>query len=145
MGKYDERRIKKDRKSGFYGHVKEREEKNMYKWVYDRMVEEYEKEEKIDLINKIMTYSEIEVSDRTFANQCCAGADVYNINTFFEFLEEKGYTKDEKFKEIFEKAMNSWQYIRRGLLEMKFDTRVSEAEKDFEERVNSAKDKMDII
>lgn len=117
----------------------------MYKWVYDRMVEEYEKEEKIDLIHKIMSYSNIEVSDRAFANQCCAGTDVYNINTFFEFLEEKGYTKDEKIKEIFEKAMNSWQYIRGGLSEMKSDTRVSEAEKDFKERVNSAKDQMDII
>lgn len=26
--------------------------KIMYKWIYDRMVEEYEKEEKIDLIHK---------------------------------------------------------------------------------------------
>ena len=35
----------------------------MYKWVYDRMVEEYNKEDKLDLIHKIMSYSNIEVSD----------------------------------------------------------------------------------
>lgn len=41
----------------------------MYKWIYDKMVEEYQKEEKIDLIHGIMSYSNIEVSDRAFANQ----------------------------------------------------------------------------
>ena len=63
----------------------------MYKWVYDRMVEEYMKEEKIELIHEIMSYSNIEVSDRCFANQCCAGADVYNINALFELLEKREF------------------------------------------------------
>lgn len=60
----------------------------MYKWVYDRMVEEYQKKEKIDLIHKIMSYSNIELDDRCFANQCCSSMDVYNINELFEYLRE---------------------------------------------------------
>ncbi len=117
----------------------------MYKWVYDKMVEEYQKKEKIDLIHQIMSYSNIEVSDRCFANQCCAGADVCNINEFFEYLQENVGLGDCGILERLKKATSSWEHIRNGLSEMKRDTRVSEAEKDFEKRVSEAKEPYDFI
>lgn len=116
----------------------------MYKWVYDRMVEEYDKEDKLDLIHKIMSYSNIEISDRCFANQCCAGTDVYNINELFEYLRENE-SWDCELLERLKNATSSWEYIRNGLSEMKRDTRISEAEKDFKKRVSNAKDPYDPI
>lgn len=119
----------------------------MCKWFYDRMVEEYKKEEKIDLINKIMSYSNIEVSDRCFANECCSGSAIYNINTIFEYLQE-GLSQnqyDSMTDKQIKDALSSWEYIRNGLAEMKRDTRVSEAEKNFKKRVSSAKDPYDSI
>lgn len=47
--------------------------------------------------------------------------------------------------EIVIKAKNDWEYIRSGLAEMKRDTRVSEAEKDFQKRLLEAKDPYDSI
>lgn len=117
----------------------------MYKWVYDRMVEEYNKEDKLDLIHKIMSYSNIEVSDRCFANQCCAGVDVFNINELFEYLQENASHGDCELLDRLKNATSSWEYIRNGLLEMKRDIRVSEAEKDFKKRVFDAKDPYDSI
>lgn len=117
----------------------------MYKWVYDRMVEEYEKEEKIDLIHKIMSYGNIEVSDRCFANQCCSGEDIYNIERLFEHLRENVAQGDYDLIERLKAATSSWEYIRNGLSEMRRDTRVSEAEKDFEKRVSEAKEPYDPI
>lgn len=117
----------------------------MHKWVYDRMVEEYEKKNKIDLICQIMSYRDIEVSDRCFANQCCASVEAYNINELFEYLREIVSQGDSKLLERVEKAESSWKYIRNGLSEMKRDTRASEAERDFKERVFMAKDPYDSI
>lgn len=119
----------------------------MYKRVYDRMVEEYKKEEKTDLINRIMSYSDIEVSDRCFANQCFSGSAIYNINTIFEYLQD-GLSRNQ-YDSItagqIKDALSSWEYIRNGLAEMKRATRVSEAEQDFKKRISKAKDPYDSI
>lgn len=119
----------------------------MYKWLYDRMVEEYKKEEKIDLIHKIMSYSDIEVADRCFANQCCAGRSIYDINTLFEYLQKGVFENqyDSATTKQIEDALSSWEYIRNGLAEMKRCTRVSEAEQDFKNRILAAKNPYDSI
>lgn len=117
----------------------------MYKWVYDRMVEEYQKEEKINLIHKIMSYSNIEASDRCFANQCYSGADIYNIERLFEHLRENVTQGDYDLIERLKAATSSLEYIRNGLSEMRRGTRISEAEKDFEKRVSEAKEPYDSI
>lgn len=119
----------------------------MYKWVYDRMVEEYKKEEKIDLINKIMSYSNIEVSDRCFANECCSGSAIYNIDTLFEHLKDgmlQSGCNGETVKKI-KNALASWEYIKRELAEMRRDTRVSEEERGFKKRVSEVKEPYDDI
>lgn len=46
----------------------------MYKWMYDRMVTEYSKKSKEELVQEIMALEKIEGSDRCFANECQAGA-----------------------------------------------------------------------
>lgn len=117
----------------------------MYKWIYDRMVEEYEKEEKIDLIHKIMSYSNIELADRCFADSFCIGMDVYNINTLFELLENRLCPQDHELISALNSAIGSFNNIKRGLSEMRRATRASEAEKNFKERILEAKDPYDSI
>ena len=41
----------------------------MYKWMYDRIVKQYEKESKEELVQRIMAMEEIECSDRISARQ----------------------------------------------------------------------------
>lgn len=121
----------------------------MYKWVYDKMVEEYKKESKEDLIIRMMATEEIELSDRCFANQCCAGTAIYSINELFSALDDLqsgfSYEKAARVYELAEMAKGNWNYIRNGLAEMKQDTRCGEKLDDFKERVKNAKDKMDSI
>lgn len=121
----------------------------MYKWVYDRMIEEYEKESKQDLITRMMAIEEIELSDRCFANQCCAGTAIYSINELFSALDDLqsgfSYEKAAKVYELAEIAKGNWNYIKNGLVDMKQDTRCGEKLEDFRRRVKNAKDKLDSI
>lgn len=121
----------------------------MYKWLYDRMVEEYEKKPKQELIIRMMAIEEIELSDRCFANQCCAGTAIYNINELFSALDDLqsgfNYQKGAKVYELMQTAKESWNYIKNGLVDMKQDTRCEEKLEDFRKRVENAKDKMDSI
>lgn len=121
----------------------------MYKWMYDRMVKEYEKESKEELVQRIMAMEEIECSDRCFANQCCTGAEIYHINELFSALDdlqsEFTYEKAVKMYELAEVAKESWKYITSGLIDMKSNARYSKKLKDFKQRVNNAKDQNDSI
>ena len=80
----------------------------MYKWMYDRIVKQYEKESKEELVQRIMAMEEIECSDRCFANQCEAGTAICSINELFEALEELSsgfsYEKAAKVYELSELA-----------------------------------------
>ena len=121
----------------------------MYKWLYDRMVDEYKKESKEELVQRIMAIEEIECSDRCFANQCCAGTAIYNINELFSALDnlQAGFTyeKAAKVYKLSQTAKESWRYITNGLIEMKSDTRCGEKMDDFKKRVEAAKDQNDSI
>jgi len=107
--------------------------------MYDRMVTEYSKETKEELIQEIMALEEIECSDRCFANQCEAGTSIYNVNELFSALKDlqAGFTyeKAAKLYEIAEQAKNSWNYIIHGLHEMNNNNRCSKALEDFKQRV----------
>lgn len=72
----------------------------MYKWMYDRMVAEYSKKSKEELVQEIMSLEEIECSDRAFANQCQAGTPIYNINELFLVLKDlkEGFTYEKATK-----------------------------------------------
>lgn len=147
----------------------------MYKHMYDRMVTEYSKESKEELIQRIMSLEEIECSDRCFANQCQAGISIYNINELFSALEdmlssfthEKSarvqelmenakdsredmqssftYEKVARVYELMENAKGSWGYIRNGISEMNDNTRCGKVLDDFKLRVANAKDSNDSI
>lgn len=117
----------------------------MYKWLYDRMLKEYEKEGKIDLIHKLMIYKEIEVSDRSFADQCFSGKDIYNINELFDYLRENLKKCDPELFDRMEEAASSWAYIISGLSKMKRATRASEAESAFKKRVSEAQGPYDSV
>lgn len=147
----------------------------MYKHMYDRMVTEYSKESKEELIQRIMSLEEIECSDRCFANQCQAGTSICNINELFSALEdmlssfthEKSdrvqelmenakdsredtqssftYEKVARVYELMENAKDSWGYIRNGISEMNDNTRCGKVLDDFKSRVANAKDSNDSI
>lgn len=121
----------------------------MYKWMYDRMVTEYSKETKEELVQRIMSLEEIECKDRCFANQCQAGNSIYNISELFSALEcmQSGfsYEKAEKVYELMESAKGSWDYIRNGIAEMNDNARCGKVLDDFKLRVSNAKNNNDSI
>ena len=121
----------------------------MYKWMYDRMVTEYSKDSKEELIQRIMALEEIECSDRCFANQCMAGTSIYDINELFSALEDmqSGFTyeKADRVYKLIENAKGSWNYIRNGISEMNDNTRCGKVLDDFKSRVANAKDSNDSI
>lgn len=121
----------------------------MYKWMYDRMVKEYEKESKEELIQRILAMKEIECKDRCFAEHFKAGTAIINFDELFVALEdlqsEFSYEKAKKIYELSELARNNWNYIRDGLVEMDDNDRCSKVLEDFKSRVNGAEDEMDLI
>lgn len=130
----------------------------MFKWMYDRMVKEYSKESKEELIQRIMATNELECEDRCFANQCQAGTSVYNINNLFERIEElknclaNPESTEEELKECAnnlwlatENAEGSWNYIRNGIAKINDDSRSGKKLDDFKQRVAIAKDDNDNI
>ena len=121
----------------------------MYKWTYDRMVTEYSKESKDELVQRIMALEEIECSDRCFANQCMAGTSIYYINELFSALEDmqSGFTyeKAARVYELIENAEDGWNYIRNGISKMNDGTRFGQVLDDFKSRVANAKDSHDSI
>ena len=130
----------------------------MYKWMYDRMVEEYSKESKEELIQRIMTFEELECKDRSFINQCQSGSTVYSINHLFETIETlKKCLADpdrtvENLQECFlglwlsaDSANIGWNYIKNGISQINDDSRVEKELEKFKRRVSKAKDSDDII
>ena len=121
----------------------------MYKYIYDKMITEYSKEKKEELVQKIMALEEIECSDRCFANQCQAGTSIYNINELFSALEDmqSGFTyeKAAKVYELMEIAKNDWNYIKEGISKMNDSARCEKTLDDFKLRVSNAKHNNDSI
>lgn len=119
----------------------------MYKWMYDRLVEEYKREPVEKLVNKIISLEEIEVSDRCFANECEAGTSIYAINELFNKVKELD-SSDEKVKEVlslFKDAENSWCYMKRELSKMNDSSRVYSYLEKFETNLENAKNSTDIL
>lgn len=121
----------------------------MYKWMYDRMVTEYSKRSKEELVQEIMSLEEIESSDRCFANECEAGTSIYNINELFSALEELKarftYEKAAKVYELMKLAESSWDYIKSEISEMNDNSRCNKALENFKNRVANATDSNDSI
>lgn len=117
--------------------------------MYDRMVAEYSKKSKEELIQEIMSLQEIECSDRAFANVCQAGTPIYNINKLFTALkdlkEESTCEKVLKTCELMDRAESSWNFITREIAEMNDDERQSKALEDFNNRVSNAANVYDNI
>ncbi len=121
----------------------------MYKWIYDRLVTEYSKEQKEELIQRIMALEEIECSDRCFANQCEAGTSIYNINELFSALDDLqsgfSYEKAARIDEIAERARSGWHYIKSGLHKINDNSRCGKTLEDFKQRVVRATEGNDSI
>lgn len=121
----------------------------MYKWMYDRMIKEYEKETKEDIVQRLMSVEEIECSDRCFANQCQAGTSMMNINELFSALEDLksgfSYEKAAKVYELAETAQHGWNYICNGIAKINDNYRCYNQLEDFKRRVKNAKDSNDSI
>lgn len=122
----------------------------MYKWMYDRLVEEeYKKMDVTQLANELMSLEEIECADRAFANHCIASNECYNINELFVALNELEIKPSTENMEIvlskLSNARNSWRYISRNLEVMKDCGRVGNNLDDFKKRVGRAKEPNDII
>ena len=116
----------------------------MQKWLYDKMIAEYKKESKEELAQNIIALKEIEMSDRSFANQCQAGTPIYAINELFDALEKEG-EKSIGFSGLIEQAKNNWNYIVNELSKMNDPLRCSSALDSLKTRVVDAKSDYDDI
>lgn len=122
----------------------------MYKWMYDRMIVEYSKETKEELIQRIIALEEIECNDRCFANQCEAGTAIYNIDKLFHVLETflRSDFSPEKILKIHEltvQAKSEWNYIKHGLNKLNNSCRCEKTLEDFKQRVDRATENNDTI
>lgn len=121
----------------------------MKKWLYDRMVTEYSKKSKEELIQRIMASDELECEDRCFANQCQAGMSMYNINNLFDVINTlknclaNPNSTEAELKECADNlwlatddAQNSWNYIRNGIARINDDSRSEKKLNDFKRRVS---------
>lgn len=116
----------------------------MKRFLYDRMVTEYSKETKEELVQRIMALEEIECEDRCFANQCFSNVTVLHINELFAALEEiKTNPSHENIAKVIkhvEWAENSWNCILRGLSEMNDNSRCNRYLDDFKRRVENGRE-----
>lgn len=114
----------------------------MNKWMYDKMVTEYSKKTKEELVQEIMSLDEIECADRCFANQCMVGTAMCSINELFSAIEDmqSGFTyeKAARLYELTEIAKGSWSYIRSGIEDMSDNARCGKALDSFKQRVAKA-------
>lgn len=121
----------------------------MKKCHYDMMVKDYSKESKEELVQRIMAESEIETSDREFANHCLASTIAADINEMFEIMNDLkqkfSYSKAAKLYEASDKAEKGWKFILSRLQEINDPKRSSEAFENFKERVANASSPDDSI
>lgn len=113
------------------------------------MLQEYSKMSKEELVQEIMASSEIEVSDRCFANEVFAGTTAMHINRMFELINDLdkkfSYKKADELKEAARDAQKAWDFIKAELHEMNDNGRAPAKLKDFRERVARATDPDDSI
>lgn len=125
----------------------------MYKWMFDKLVEEYKKESIENLAGKLIAMQNIECNDRSFANQCEAGTSIYFLNEFFEKVEklcnsDSQTEKDtliEEIKECFVEAKGSYSYIRNGIRSINDDQRCNRETVKVLNDIRRAEDDNDLI
>ncbi len=112
----------------------------MEKWMYEKYLG-FTKEKSVEeLTIEHLAYSNIECSDRAFANHFEAGMSGCYLNELFENLkvlaanteETKNATAEEKEKalksiiENLENCEDAYKYVKRGIREINNDSRVYE-------------------
>lgn len=115
----------------------------MDKFLYKRMVKEFSKESKKELVQRIMALQEIECSDRAFANQCQSGTVIYNINELFSMLDD--LTKDltcekaEEMCKLIDDAKCSWDFMKNGIAEINDNSRTCRTLENLKERIKKGR------
>lgn len=116
----------------------------MKRFIYNKIVTDYSKKSKEELIQEIMALEKIECSDRCFANQCEAGNALANINRLFAVLNDTSKISDY-IRNIIVNAESSWEYITSGISTINDDSRCENALIEFKNRVAEATDDDDCI
>lgn len=116
----------------------------MKKFIYNKIVTDYSKKSKEELIQEIMALERIECSDRCFANQCEAGNAISNINRLFAALNDTPEISNY-VRNIIVDAEISWEYITNGINKINNNSRCENALIEFKNRVAEATDDDDCI
>lgn len=116
----------------------------MDKFLYKRMVKEFSKESKEELVQRIMALQEIECKDRAFANQCQSGTAIYDINELFSALDDLTndftYEKTEAMHELINNAKCSWDFIKNSIVEINDNSRTYTVLENIKERIKEGDD-----
>ena len=113
----------------------------MKKFIYNKIVTDYSKKSKEELIQEIMA---LERTDRCFANQCEAGNAIANINRLFAALNDTPEISNY-VRSIIVDAEISWEYITSEISTINDDSRCENALIEFKNRVAEATDDDDCI
>lgn len=116
----------------------------MKRFIYNKIVTDYSKKSKEELIQEIMALEKIECSDRCFANQCEAGNAISNINRLFAALNDTPEISNY-VRNIIVDAEISWEYITNGINKINNNSRCENALIEFKNRVAEATDDDDCI
>ena len=116
----------------------------MKRSIYNKIVTDYSKKSKEELIQEIMALEKIECSDRCFANQCEAGNAISNINRLFAALNDMPEISNY-VRNIIIDAEISWEYITNGINKINDNSRCENALTEFKNRVAEATDDDDCI
>lgn len=122
----------------------------MYKWVYDKYIEEFKKKDKEELTQEILAMRQILCKDRHFIENYYSGPDIYDINALFMAINElrKDPSSERAIRRVLDYAMpaeRSWENIQKALRDIKDPARVSKAIDEFKIGVEEAKKSNDYI
>lgn len=111
---------------------------------YNVLADVYKNESKEDLIKRIAALTSLELSDRSFANQCVSGTSILNVTSLFDYIEEvHGVNNDPTINMIYElmdTARTSFRFIKSGLADMNDNSRCSKALKQLDENTANVDD-----
>lgn len=109
----------------------------MRKDIYEMLVEDYSKESKEELAQRIISLSDIECEDRAFANECLAGNHLKNIDDALQAFEKIADLYHINTKDVhLDKALSSFAFIKKEVVKMNDYSRTSKFLEEFKNNMN---------
>lgn len=109
----------------------------MRKDIYEMLVEDYSKESKEELAQRIISLGDIECEDRAFANECLAAGHLKNIDDALQAFEKIADLYHINTQDVhLDKALSSFAFIKKEAVKMNDPSRTSKFLEEFKNNMN---------